>query len=128
MKTIEQNLKSSIIQAFQKQGLNLVEHDIVIDKSKDPKFGDYASNVCLKYAKVLNVKPVTLANSILTHIHDPMIQKIEVAGPGFLNFFIKSQALSEILSRILKEGPLFGKSQNYQGKTLNRQNIENTQE
>jgi arginyl-tRNA synthetase len=119
MKTIEQTLKLSIIQAFLKQGLNLFEHDIVIDKSKDPKFGDYASNVCLKYAKVLNVKPVTLANSILTHIHDPMIQKIEVAGPGFLNFFIKSQALSEILSRILKEGPLFGKSQSYQGKTLN---------
>ena len=51
MKTIEQKLKLLIIRAFQNQGLKLMEDDIVIDKTKDPKFGDYASNVCLKYSK-----------------------------------------------------------------------------
>jgi arginyl-tRNA synthetase len=119
MKTIEQKLKLLIIHAFQHQGLTLMEDDIVIDKTKDPKFGDYASNVCLKYSKNLNLKPQVLAQKILLNITDPIIQKIEVAGPGFLNFFIKPQALLDVLSIILSETSMYGKSTLHQGKTIN---------
>lgn len=112
-------LKQKLIAAFSSLGLHLEEKDVVIETSKDPKFGDYATNICLKYAKQLNLKPLVLAQSILPLLTDPVIDKVEIAGPGFLNFFIKPLALSHILSQILTAKDQFGQVNLGQGQTIN---------
>lgn len=112
-------LKHKLIAAFSSLGLHLEEKDVVIETSKDPKFGDYATNICLKYAKQLNLKPLVLAQSILPLLTDPVIDKVEIAGPGFLNFFIKPLALSHILSQILTAKDQFGQVNLGQGQTIN---------
>lgn len=112
-------LKHKLIAAFSSLGLHLEEKDVVIETSKDPKFGDYATNICLKYAKQLNLKPLVLAQSILPLLTDPIIDKVEIAGPGFLNFFIKPLALSHILSQILTAKDQFGQVNLGQGQTIN---------
>jgi len=71
-------LKQKLIVAFSSLGLNLEEKDVVIETSKDPKFGDYATNICLKYAKQLSLKPLALAQSILEYLKDPVIEKVEI--------------------------------------------------
>lgn len=112
-------LKQKLIAAFSSLGLHLEEKDVVIETSKDPKFGDYATNICLKYAKQLNLKPLVLALSILPLLTDSVIEKVEIAGPGFLNFFIKPLALSHILSQILTAKDQFGQVNLGQGQTIN---------
>ena len=112
-------LKQKLIKAFLSLGLQLEEKDVVIETSKDPKFGDYATNICLKYAKQLNLKPLALAQSILPLLKDPVIDKVDIAGPGFLNFFIQPLALSEILSQILTAKDQFGQANLGQGQTIN---------
>lgn len=117
--SIDLVLKQKLIAAFSSLGLHLEEKDVVIETSKDPKFGDYATNICLKYAKQLNLKPLVLALSILPLLTDSVIEKVEIAGPGFLNFFIKPLALSHILSQILTAKDQFGQVNLGQGQTIN---------
>jgi arginyl-tRNA synthetase len=119
MNQIELQLKHKIIEIFTRFNLTLSLEDIVIEQSKDPKFGDYATNVCLKFAKQLGKKPFELAQTIVGEIRDEIIEKVEVAGPGFLNFFIKQSSLSTILSDILTQEKNFGKQSLGQGKRIN---------
>jgi arginyl-tRNA synthetase len=112
-------LKHKLIAAFSSLGLQLEEKDVVIETSKDPKFGDYATNICLKYAKQLNLKPLALAQSILPLLKDPVIDKVDIAGPGFLNFFIQPLALSQILSQILTTKDQFGQANLGQARPIN---------
>ena len=112
-------LKQKLIAAFLSLGLQLEQKDVVIETSKDPKFGDYATNICLKYANQLNIKPLVLAQTILPLLKDPIIDQVEIAGPGFLNFFIQPLALSQILSQILTTQDQFGQANLGQGQTIN---------
>ena len=58
------NLKKLIIDAIKNLGLDLVLNDVIIENSKNPEHGDYATNVALKYAKSLSLKPIDLANKM----------------------------------------------------------------
>jgi len=119
MIAIESHLKSLLIKALAPFGLNVTLDDIVIEKTKDPKFGDYATNVCLKFAKTLSLKPIELAKQLIDKLTDQHIQKVEVAGPGFLNFFVKTETLTAVIQDILRFNQEFGKSNVGQGKRIN---------
>ncbi len=119
MIAIESHLKALLIKALAPFGLKVTLEDIVIEKTKDPKFGDYATNVCLKFAKNLSLKPIDLAKQIINQLTDPHIQRVEVAGPGFLNFFVKTETLTAVIEDILRLNTQFGKSQLGQGKRIN---------
>jgi arginyl-tRNA synthetase len=107
--TNEEQLKTAILEAGKKAGYNLDEKDIVIENTKDPSHGDYASNVALRSAKKLGKKPSDLASDLAKAVSSPIIDKIEVAGPGFINFFLKSVSLGSVLSTIFKEGKDYGR-------------------
>jgi arginyl-tRNA synthetase len=119
MIAIESHLKALLIKALAPFGLKVTLEDIVIEKTKDPKFGDYATNVCLKFAKNLSLKPIDLAKQLINQLTDPHIQRVEVAGPGFLNFFVKTETLTAVIEDILRLNTQFGKSQLGQGKRIN---------
>lgn len=119
MIAIDQQLKQLLIQALVPLGLTLKETDIIIEQTKDPRFGDYASNVCLKFAKQIGKKPLELAQLLVTTLTDPSLQKVEVAGPGFLNFFMNQSALTDILKEILTQQAQFGKQSIGMGKRIN---------
>jgi arginyl-tRNA synthetase len=104
----EETLTQAILKGAKALGLSFDEKDIVIDHSKDPSHGDYATNVAMRSAKKLGKKPLELAQALQGAIKDERIAKIEVAGPGFINFFMKSASLAGIVSVILQEGKAFG--------------------
>lgn len=112
-------LKKALIEVFLKLNVTLQENDIVIETTKDRKFGDYASNVCLRYAKQLGKKPNELAAYIQSNLVLDVVEKIDVAGPGFLNFTIKKAELSSLISTIFSSGKDYGKSTIGEGKTIN---------
>lgn len=107
--TNEERLREAILEAGDKAGLALDERDVVIESTKDPSHGDYATNVALRSARKLGLKPLDLAKAIKDAIVSPIIEKSEVAGPGFINFFLKSVSLGSVVSTIIKEGRDFGR-------------------
>ncbi len=92
--------------------------DIILQKPKDTKHGDFASNLALQAARHLKKKPADIAAEIRDYItiDEQYISKIEIAGPGFLNFFAASDNLFAQLSQILEQREQFGRSDLGKGK------------
>jgi len=101
-------LVEALAKAASLNGCDIPVSEIKIDRSKDPLHGDYASNFALKFAKKHGKNPLDFAKEIVMKIDEPVIEKIEIAGPGFINFFMKKAALSAIIPVILKEGDAYG--------------------
>ena len=104
-----ENLKLNIKEALKTLGLDVSINDIVIENSKDAAHGDYASNVALKYAKQANSNPRDFANKLVSNISLNDIDHIEIAGPGFINFFMKSDSLTSVISTIINEDSNYGR-------------------
>ena len=98
------------------------DHDfsnIIIEKSKDPAHGDYASNVALKYGKLLGFNnPRDFANKLVELINFNYVDHLEVAGPGFINFFLKNESLQNVIAKVIDAGDNYGRS-NKTGKKIN---------
>jgi arginyl-tRNA synthetase len=104
-------LTSAARRALAAEGLNdnpiprvLVEYPRVRDH------GDYATNIAMVLASQLNRPPRTLAEAIVNHIDDPegLIERVEVAGPGFINVFVHRRAWTRELRYLEQEGPKYG--------------------
>ena len=109
---IEETLKIKIQDSLKSEGFVLDVKDIIIEKSKTPEHGDYASNVALKFAGRFGTNPRELATKIANNIDKEVVEKVEIAGPGFVNFFVKKNAINSIVSQIIKEGDNFGRGEN----------------
>ena len=82
-----------------------------IDRSRDPTHGDYATNVALRHAKAARQNPRALATAIVNALPaDPSVTKVEIAGPGFINFHLAPAAYHHELGRILDEGAAYGRN------------------
>lgn len=111
MKSFISDLLASAISDLQTVG-DLPEDikvGIHVTRSKNKTHGDFASNLALLLSKSLGVSSRELAKKILSHIpKDPVIAKIEIAGPGFLNFYIRAEQQAEVLDQILNQQDSFG--------------------
>lgn len=104
-------LKQNIIEAFEANGVTLKPEDIVIEKTKDPTHGDYATNAAMKFSRQFAKPPVEVAKLLLASLKSPVVSKVEIAGPGFINFFMKEDSLQNIVGKILEEKDNFGKGE-----------------
>jgi len=109
---IQSNLVRILEDLYGDSHLNIDELKINLQENNDKKHGDLASNIALILAKPLKKNPQEIANSIRdSFIADEEITKIEVAGPGFINFFLSTKTHSEVLNEISAKKELFGKSE-----------------
>ena len=106
--TNEEQLKVIIAEALTKLGAACTSSEVIVTPSKDLAHGDYACNSALKYSKILGKKPLELAEEIKSSISSDLVDHIEIAGPGFINFFLKKESLSSIVTTILSQGDHFG--------------------
>ncbi|MDC1340375.1 arginine--tRNA ligase [Oceanospirillaceae bacterium] len=84
---------------------------IQIDNTKDKQHGDFACNVALTLAKVARRKPRDIAQLICSHLPaSASVTKTQIAGPGFINFFISQDATQAIIGKVLEEGEKFGRN------------------
>ena len=109
---IEETLKIKIQDSLKSEEIVLDIRDIIIEKSKTPEHGDYASNVALKFAGRFGMAPRDLATKIANNIDKEVVEKVEIAGPGFVNFFVKKAAINSIVAKIIKDGDNFGRGEN----------------
>ncbi len=92
---------------------------ITIDRTRDPQHGDFASNLALLLAKPANIPPRQLAGQLIAALpNDPAIIKVELAGPGFINFFVDPTAHFQIVKRIYEQNSEFGLSTVGAGKKI----------
>lgn len=110
MLDIELHLKKLIANAFASLGVEMLEENIVIERSKEKAHGDYATNAAMQMARVLKKNPREIAQSIVSNINDAAIEKIEIAGPGFINFFIRQESLNSLVELIINKGEHYGDS------------------
>ena len=109
-------LKNKIQSALNKLGHEVSLNDIIIENSKDKAHGDYATNAAMKFSRLFSKAPRDVATLIIDNIDMEGIEKIEIAGPGFINFFMKSDSLQAIVKKIITEEDNYGRSERKNAK------------
>jgi arginyl-tRNA synthetase len=83
---------------------------VVIERSRDPQHGDYATPTCLKLAREARMAPREIAQRVVEHIPEaPFVASIEVAGPGYINLTLDAGWLAEQVLAILAAGEAWGR-------------------
>lgn len=111
MNSIELELKQIIKEALKNAfDLDVDNEEIVIEIPKDSSHGDYATNAAMKFAKRVGDKPQVIANTLKEFIlkDDNLVAECTIAGPGFINFKIKSDTLGSIITKVLSEKENYG--------------------
>ena len=116
-KTIKKSLESLI--SAKKIAVKDIP-EIKIERPKNKDHGDYASNIALMVAKPAGVNPREVAQLLVDELSkNPAFKKVEIAGPGFLNFTLESASLGEVVRTIIKEANKYGHTNTLQGQNIN---------
>ncbi|WP_438929743.1 arginine--tRNA ligase [Staphylococcus pseudintermedius] len=114
MNIIDQ-VKQTLIQEIEKsiQQANIVESipEIKIEIPKDTKNGDYATNIAMVLTKLAKRNPREIAQLIVDHLDTEAahVKKIDIAGPGFINFYLDSSYLNAVIDQALELDTQFGR-------------------
>lgn len=117
-------MKDYLIELFkeiEKQIPEIKDVPLIFEVPKSELHGDLSTNIAMLLAKKLRRNPRELANEIIQQIkvNPDLISKVEIAGAGFINFFISERFYSNVIHKILESIDLFGKSEKYKGKKAN---------
>ena len=121
MKQVISDLIAQALQALEQAARipSGIDADIQVTPSKDSNQGDFASNIALMLAKRVGQPPRELAQAIVDSLGAADgIERVEVAGPGFINFFLASGASQSVINRILEAGEDFGRSDLGRGSSI----------
>jgi len=112
-------LRAALIEAAAKLGAPVA--DVLLERPKDLAHGDVATNLALALAKTLKAKPRDVAAKLVAALELPpgFVRKVEIAGPGFINFFLAEKHVVAVLPAILTAGAGYGKSNVGRGAKVN---------
>ncbi len=119
---MKNELVQAVLKIIQKKWpeTKIKKEDIEINYPPE-KFGDYSCNVALKLAKKLNKQPREIAQRIKKELEKKLLEelkKIEMAGPGFLNFYLKEKYLQNLIEKINSQKEKFGSNQTGKNKKI----------
>ncbi|SDK59498.1 arginyl-tRNA synthetase [Lacicoccus qingdaonensis] len=110
------NLKAGLSEALEnavkKSGIVSEMPEIKIETPKDKANGDFSSNVAMTLTKQAKKNPRDIAASIIEHLDESAasIKSVEIAGPGFINFFMDESSVAQVIPQVLEQGENFGRS------------------
>ncbi len=101
--------------------LGFPEEEIALERPRDAAHGDLATNVALKLGPRLKRPPRAVAQEIVERLGTPagVVARVEIAGPGFINFWLASEALSDLVRRVVAAGHGWGRSDPGGGRPVN---------
>ncbi|MBD0357052.1 MAG: arginine--tRNA ligase, partial [Rubrobacter sp.] len=115
--SFEERLAGVVREAVRKAyGVEL--DDVHVERPNDPEHGDYATNVALANARVFRRNPREVAENLVEALDAPFVRKAEVAGPGFINFWLSAEAIWREVESLLREGERYGRKQTAGGPIL----------
>jgi len=112
-KLLENIIQSAFTKAFEKGDLKSPNKtQPIIEKPRQESHGDFSTNIAMVSASVQKMAPARIASILLENIEDPdhIIDKTEIAGPGFINFYIRPAAWFSKLKNIHEQGERYGSS------------------
>jgi len=114
-------IRAALADAAARLGVSLSPSAVELERPRDPAHGDVATNLALTLAKSLKQKPRTVAERLVATLQLPqgLVRKIEIAGPGFINFFLAEAQLASVLQTVLAAGDRYGRSDVGQGRSVN---------
>jgi arginyl-tRNA synthetase len=122
---VKEQLRDLVLQAIQTLQndatlpADLTPPEFVIERSRSREHGDFACNVAMLLAKPARSKPRELADKLVAALPaNELVAKIEIAGPGFINFFLTAGAYHAEVRRIMAEGDAYGRSNAGHGRTV----------
>ncbi len=117
--TANDAIRAALVQAAERLGAPGA--DVALERPRDPAHGDLSSNLALTLAKVLRAKPREVADRLVAILDVPpvLVRKTEIAGPGFINFFLAEAELAAVLGTVLTAGPGYGRSASGHGTAIN---------
>lgn len=118
---IANRISDAIYKAKEKGDLpGYVETEIKIETPARPEQGDFATGVAMSLAREVQSDGRSVAGIIVRYLSldDSWIQRVDIAGPGFLNFFLGSGWLDKAMAEIWKKGPLYGRTDYGEGKRI----------
>ncbi len=119
MKNHLQQLLTQALDALRRQGLVSADPVARIDRIRDRAHGDFACNLAMMLAKSARRKPRELAQALVEALpSSELVERVEIAGPGFINFFITAAAWQSVVSDILNQGDDYGRSQLGRGRKV----------
>ena len=121
MKQTLETLLQQTVESLKSQDVldNALVPKIIIERTKDAQHGDFATNLAMTLAKSAKTNPRLLAEKIIATLPlHASIAKVEIAGPGFINFFINADEQFQIIKKIHDEGSEFGLSKVGAGKKV----------
>lgn len=111
MSHIENILIQAIKDAVDKvYHLEDIDSLVMVEIPKDQTKGDYSTNISMRLAKQLKMKPIDIANSLVNELKCESVDKIEVAMPGFINFWMKKDALADVINLVLDADEHYGEN------------------
>jgi arginyl-tRNA synthetase len=116
---MKQQIENLIKESLKK--LDIEVDSVFVEHPIDFKMGDFSTNIALSQAKKQNINPKELADKIVAQLEsDPVdyISKVEVAGPGFINFYLSREFFTNSVKEILEKGDDWGKNDLLVGKKI----------
>ena len=93
--------------------------DLGFERPADTGHGDWSSTLALRSAKLARKSPREIAQQVVAHLpSDDSIDHVEVAGPGFVNFFLRAESNNEVISLVREQGLTFGRSKSGAGQRV----------
>jgi arginyl-tRNA synthetase len=109
---LKSHITDLLFAAAQKMGADALRTNIVLDRPKSAEHGDFATNLALALAKPLRQNPRTIAEQLIAALPaSEYIAKVEIAGAGFINFFLNAQSKQAVVRDILLQGMQFGRNE-----------------
>lgn len=111
---VQSRLKEEIRAAVLKAGLATEEQipDVILETPKEKAHGDYSTNMAMQLARVAKKAPRMIAEGLIEHFDrtKASIEKIELAGPGFINFYMNNGYLTDLIPAVLEAGDKYGET------------------
>lgn len=109
--TVIQGIKAALAAAVSAGDLPDGEYpDVLLEVPPQKEFGDFATNIAMQSARIAHKSPRMIADVLLKHLDAPWLEKAEVAGAGFINFFLKHDIIYDTLCHILEQGKQYGQA------------------
>ena len=113
------HLTELLAQAAKTVAPGLQDVSILIERPKTAQHGDFASNLAMLLARTLKQNPRAIAEALIKALPaSPYVAKAEIAGAGFVNFFLSPAAKAAVVGQVLAEGCRFGRSDSGQGRKV----------
>ncbi|WP_078414450.1 arginine--tRNA ligase [Priestia abyssalis] len=119
---VKERLKEEVKQAVLKAGLAGEEQipAVLLELPKDKAHGDYSTNMAMQLARVAKKAPRMIAEELVANFDKTKasIEKVEIAGPGFINFYMNNSYLTDLIPTVLKAGEAYGETNVGQGQKV----------